>query len=105
MDKQESNRKFGEYRKRLRASINGRKGNLVKLSQSNLLSKREKEIVMEAIAVMEKLSVEMYSFKNKPIITATQEKKRICHNVSECARESGCCDSLCDGCDWYYSLT
>ncbi len=49
---------FVNYRKKIYASINGTKGNLVKLSKSSLLSKSEKEKLDKVIEALENLRVE-----------------------------------------------
>jgi hypothetical protein len=53
--------KFIEFRKHIYASINGTKGNLVKLSKSKLLSKGEKEKLGNVIESIEELRLEFYS--------------------------------------------
>lgn len=52
---------FVYYRKQIYASINGTKGNLVKLSKSSLLSKGEKEKLYKVIETLEDLRVEYYN--------------------------------------------
>ncbi|MES2395860.1 MAG: hypothetical protein V4549_07650 [Bacteroidota bacterium] len=54
-------RTFVSYRKQIYASINGTKGNLVKLSASRLLSKAEKEKLLKVIDCMEELRIEFLS--------------------------------------------
>ena len=56
---------FTDYRKSIYASINGTKGNLVRLKKSNLLSKTEKEKLQEVIEKMEDLRVEFYNNRGK----------------------------------------
>ena len=73
MDKREAQVRFGEYRKQVYASLNGTKGNLIKLSNSNLLSIKEKELLKDVISALDKLRVEYITFKNKNIITAKQQ--------------------------------
>ncbi len=51
---------FANYRKQIYASINGTKGNLIKLSKSTLLSKSEKEKLDKAIEALENLRVEYH---------------------------------------------
>lgn len=57
----ELNKTFTDFRKHIYASINGTKGNLVKLSKSKILSKREKEKLLKVIEAMESLRVEYYN--------------------------------------------
>ena len=52
---------FVNYRKQIYASINGTKGNLVKLSKSKLLSKGEKEKLDKVIEALEDLRLEYYN--------------------------------------------
>ena len=52
---------FVDYRRQIYASINGTKGNLVKLSKSRLLSKAEKEKLVKVIEALEDLRVEYYN--------------------------------------------
>jgi hypothetical protein len=52
---------FIYYRKKVYASINGTKGNLVKLSKSNLLSKLEKEKLAIVIDSLESLRIEYFN--------------------------------------------
>ena len=52
---------FVDYRKHIYASINGTKGNLVKLRKSKLLSKAEKEKLDKVIEALEDLRVEYYN--------------------------------------------
>ena len=52
---------FVDYRRQIYASINGTKGNLVKLSKSRLLSKAEKEKLAKVIEALEDLRVEYYN--------------------------------------------
>lgn len=52
---------FIDFRKRIYASINGTKGNLIKLSSSKLLSKAEKEKLNNVIEALEELRVEYYN--------------------------------------------
>lgn len=52
---------FTVYRKKIYASINGTKGNLVKLSKSKLLSKGEKEKLDNVIKALEDLRIEYYN--------------------------------------------
>ena len=54
-------RTYVDYRKQIYASINGTKGNLVKLSKSDLLSKGEKEKLEKVIEALENLRVEYYN--------------------------------------------
>ena len=59
---------FADYRKQIYASINGTKGNMVKLGNSNLLSKDEKEKLDKVIEALEDLRVVYYNnrgYKNK----------------------------------------
>ena len=56
-------KKYYLYRQQLYASINGRKGNLVKLSKSNILTKKEKELTLDVIDAIENLRKEIK--KNK----------------------------------------
>lgn len=49
---------FVDYRKQIYASINGTKGNLVKLSKSEFLSKGEKEKLDKVIEAIEDLRLE-----------------------------------------------
>ena len=57
--------KFIEYRKRIYASIPGTKGNLVKLSKSKLLSKKEKEKLEKVIESIEEFRLEYFSNRGK----------------------------------------
>lgn len=52
---------FTDYRKHIYASINGTKGNLVKLNRSKLLSSVEKEKLDKVIDALEDLRVEYYN--------------------------------------------
>lgn len=52
------NNNFVIYRKNIYASINGTKGNLIKLSKSSLLSKGEKEKLGIVIKALEDLRKE-----------------------------------------------
>lgn len=52
---------FTDYRKHIYASINGTKGNLVKLNRSKLLSSGEKEKLDKVIDALEDLRVEYYN--------------------------------------------
>lgn len=52
---------FVDYRKHIYASINGTKGNLIKLSKSKLLSKGEKEKLGKVIDAMEELRIEYFN--------------------------------------------
>ena len=56
---------FTKYRKHIYASINGTKGNLIKLSKSGLLSHKEKEKLELVIDAMECLRIEYYNKKKK----------------------------------------
>lgn len=49
---------FINYRKQIYVSINGTKGNMIKLSKSKLLSKSEKEKLNKVIEALEELRVE-----------------------------------------------
>jgi len=49
---------FAEWRRHIYGSINGTKGNMVKLKKSTLLTKTEKEILQTAIDAMENLRLE-----------------------------------------------
>lgn len=49
------------YRKKIYTSINGIKGNLIKLSKSKLLSKGEKEKLNNVIQALEELRIEYYN--------------------------------------------
>lgn len=51
---------FVDYRKQIYASINGTKGNLVKLRKSKLLFKDEKEKLNNVIEALEELRIEFY---------------------------------------------
>ena len=61
--------KFIDYRKHIYASINGTKGNLVKLSKSKLLSKGEKEKLDIVIAALEELRLEYYNNRGSKNVT------------------------------------
>lgn len=50
------NRNYFDYRKQLYASINGRIGNLIRLSKSKLLKKDELALVLENIENLKNLS-------------------------------------------------
>lgn len=50
------NKNYFDFRKQLYASINGRIGNLVRLSKSKLLKKDELVLVLENIESLKKLS-------------------------------------------------
>lgn len=52
---------FIAYRKHIYASINGTKGNLIKLSKSKLLSAKEKKKLIKVIEALEELRVEYYN--------------------------------------------
>lgn len=52
---------FTKYRKHIYASINGTKGNLVKLGKSKMLSKEEKEKLDKVIVALEDLRVAYYN--------------------------------------------
>lgn len=52
---------FVNYRKQIYASINGTKGNLIKLSSSKLLSKAEKDKLNKVIETLEELRLEFYN--------------------------------------------
>lgn len=65
MDKFETTQNFIKYRKSVYASINCTKGNLMKLCKSNLLSKREKELLNKVIDDMEVLRIEYYNNRGK----------------------------------------
>ncbi len=52
---------FIKYRKHIYASINGTKGNLIKLRKSRLLSKGEKAKLDNVIAAVEDLRVEYFN--------------------------------------------
>ena len=54
---------YYNHRKKLYASINGRKGNLVKLTKSSLLTKKEKELTLDVINSLEKLRLEIKTNK------------------------------------------
>ena len=56
---------FVHFRKQIYASINGTKGNLIKLSKSRLLSKKEKELLNVTIDSMESLRLEYYNNRGK----------------------------------------
>lgn len=56
---------FIEWRKHIYASINGTKGNLVKLHKSQLLSKEEKEKLQAVINTMEDLRVTYFNNRGK----------------------------------------
>lgn len=58
---------FTDYRKHIYASINGTKGNLVKLSKSNLLSKQEKDKLYNVISSLEDLRIEYYNNRGSKI--------------------------------------
>jgi len=55
------NKTYTDHRKHIYASINGTKGNLIKLSKSSLLSKNEKEKLTEVIEKIEELRVVYYN--------------------------------------------
>lgn len=53
------------YRRRqLYASVSGRKGNLIKLRESKLLTKTEKELLDDTIKAIEQLNIEIKKFNN-----------------------------------------
>lgn len=53
------------YRRRqLYASVSGRKGNLIKLSESKLLTKKEKELLDNVIEAIGQLNIEIKKFNN-----------------------------------------
>ena len=52
---------FVDYRKQIYASINGTKGNLIKLSKSKLLSEGESEKLKKVIEALEDLRSEYYN--------------------------------------------
>lgn len=56
---------FIDYRKRIYASINGTKGNLIKLSKSKFLSNTEKEKLSKVIEAIEELRKEYYGNRGK----------------------------------------
>lgn len=56
---------FVKYRKHIYASINGTKGNLIKLSKSRLLSKGELEKLNLIIDAMENLRIEYFNNRGK----------------------------------------
>lgn len=58
---------FVKLRKSIYASINGTKGNMVKLSTSSLLSKEEKEKLMKVIDALEELRLVYYNNRGKKI--------------------------------------
>ena len=58
---QKSINSFIKVRQQIYASINGTKGNLVKLIKSNALSKKEKELLSDVIDKMELLRIEYYN--------------------------------------------
>ncbi len=61
MQTEETKYNFIKYRKHIYASINGTKGNLTKLSNSKLLSKNEKELLLKVIDDLENLRIEYYN--------------------------------------------
>lgn len=56
---------FIKVRKQIYASLNGTKGNLVKLGKSTALSKKEKELLSDVIDKMELLRIEYYNNRGK----------------------------------------
>ena len=74
----EPKKKFVDYRKSIYASINGTKGNLIKLSKSKLLSNTEKEKLDKVIEAIEDLRKEYYNNRGKKrnsIQPKTEEKQ------------------------------
>jgi hypothetical protein len=57
---------YGTYREQIYASINGTKGNMVKLRKSSLLTKNEKEKVTNVINALESLRQELIKRKELP---------------------------------------
>lgn len=56
---------YTAWRKHVYGSINGTKGNMVKLSNSKLLQKNEKEKLLEVIDKMEELRIIFNNNRNK----------------------------------------
>lgn len=56
---------YADYRKQIYASINGTKGNLIKLRKSNLLSAEEKESLGGVIDSLEEFRVKYYNNRGK----------------------------------------
>lgn len=74
----EPKKNFVDYRKSIYASINGTKGNLIKLSKSKLLSNTEKEKLDKVIEAIEDLRKEYYNNRGKKrnsIQPKTEEKQ------------------------------
>lgn len=59
------NKTFTDYRKHIYASINGTKGNLIKLGKSTLLSKEEKIKLDEVVNAIENLRITFYNNRGK----------------------------------------
>lgn len=66
------NKNYGEYRKSIYASINGTKGNLIKLKSSKLLKKDEVDDLTNVIIALEKLRI---TFNNNRFKKETDETK------------------------------
>lgn len=52
-------KKYGEHRRHIYASINGTKGNMIKLSKSKLLKGEEPELLKKVIDALSNLSREI----------------------------------------------
>lgn len=69
---------FSQYRKQIYASVNGTKGNMVKLSKSSLLTKNEKVALDKVISALEEFRVVIFKERWKqtifdPIILPQEE--------------------------------